>query len=50
MVFLCNPSLRLCDFCNKTLQRQAIEDKAHFLTVCPLYHAERSTLPEATLT
>ena len=47
-----NPSLRLCDFCNKTLQHQAIEEEAHFLTVCPLYYAERerSTLPEATLT
>lgn len=42
--------LRLCEFCRKYLQHDIIEDEAHLLTVCPLYHAERSRLPDATLT
>ena len=36
--------------CCKYLQHDIIEDEAHFLTVCPLYHTERSMLPDATLT
>ena len=29
-----NPSIRLCDFCNKTHRQQAIEDEAHFFGLC----------------
>ena len=42
--------LRLCEFCRKYLRHDITEDEAHLLTVCPLYHAERSMLPDATLT